>query len=917
MSELDQAIVALLDPRATQEVKNKAFEYTQSVKRDPGFISFAMEKSLELNLDHPQALNLVFFYLQSIQELVDRDYDRYSIEQRAQMHQYLELILTPRSRLLQTHPSLMNKLAVVYVKVLSYDFPDHWPAAFAKLMEAATSDHTKKFFLTVLKIFNEDFVELREEHITPVANRLKEVLRKQVITSAAGLWKQYLTSDSPEIATATLLVLADYIDWIPLEVALEFLPFVEKFQNTARMPALKCLNSLITKGMDPNKKLELINQLGVITFLQSLHIEKLNFDLTDEPAAAALLVNSVGVQLIKCGAWNQLQQPIEMALMLLNSPEPTISKMVFEFVSEYVRAVKLKTQLVPPVPLTAAERGNIGNICLVLMKQCQLPSEFEHVGPENSEEEDQFYKYRKELSDIFKNLLGVESTMDAVLDYFVTIVQDVTSRLGTVKAEELEVLLFLLCQFADCVADLKAIILTENKFSALVGLVVSSGLKDIPHKIVVKQFLEFAVRYSAYFDSQARAGLLTGILQSLLGQLNSADGDMTRHCAYLLQRLIVKLPAAAIGHAGLLLREIQARLGRPIEDQAGTHLVKAFGLLIANPAIGLETQKAFLQAYISSLSAPLTPASLNRIEETISGFTNKVPVELRPELIAIAHFLSSNLTSPTVQLYEAAVHLAQKLTSTLQDAGIAAIGTVIARLYAATSIETLDSLLKLVTNAVVAFKQTPQMVIPAEVLAGVVSGVMTTVARPDDNISAVSQQIAGIRRTWVKLLEILEARGLDLFSICDSSQLITYICEICDNLKESGVRIIQTIKIALSLLIHMIARRRETSQLSPALQMAVSRVVPITQVLLGSGLNIKTAEGTQIAGEVVLLHREVLRLCKRVGLEVEYAGVLQGVIPAVSFAEYCSLLGVLADLQDTVDIKQQLARLKELLTARQ
>jgi hypothetical protein len=209
------------------------------------------------------------------------------------------------------------------------------------------------------------------------------------------------------------------------------------------------------------------------------------------------------------------------------------------------------------------------------------------------------------------------------------------------------------------------------------------------------------------------------------------------------------------------------------------------------------------------------------------------------------------------------------------------------------------------------------MVIPAEVLAGLVSGVMTTVARPDDNISAVSQQIAGIRRTWVKLLEILEARGLDLFSICDSSQLITYICEICDNLKESGVRIIQTIKLALSLLIHMIARRRETSQLSPALQLAVSRIVPITQVLVGSGLNIKTAEGTQIAGEVILLHREVLRLCKRVGLEAEYAGVLQGVISAASFTEYCSLLGVIADLQDTVDIKQQLARLKELLIARQ
>lgn len=790
MSELDQAIVALLDPRSTQEVKNKAFAYTQAVKKDPAFLSFAMEKSLELNLEHPQGLHLVFFYLQSIQELVDRDYDRYSLEQRTQMHQYLELVLTPRAKVMQMHGSLMTKLAVVYVKVLAYDFPDYWPCAFERLMEAATSDPTKKFFLTVLKVFNEDFVELREEHLTPVANRLKEVLRKQVISSAAGLWKGYLASGSLEIATATLLVLADYIDWIPLETALEFLPYVEKFRDIAKMPALKCLNSLITKGMDGNRKLELINQLGVVAFLQSLHIERLNFDLTDEPAAAALLVNSVGVQLIKCGAWNQLQTPIEMALLLLNSPEPTISKMVFEFVSEYVRGIKLKTQMVPPAPLSEAERGNIGNICLVLMKQCQLPSEFEHVGPENSEEEDQFYKYRKELSDIFKNLLGVESTMDAVLDYFVTIVQDVTSRLTAVKAEEIEVLLFLLCHFADCVLDLKAIILADNKFSMLVGFVLSSGIKDILHKIVIKQYLEFAVRYCAYFDSQARAGQLISVLQALLGQLSSPDTDMAKHCAYLLYKLIVKLPVAAIAQAGMLLTEIQGRLNRPIEEQMASHLVKAFGLLIANPAIGLSTQQAYLHTYVTSLSTPLSPTSLNRIEEMISGFDSKIPSELHSELMAIANFLALNLNSPSIQLYEAAIHLAQKLTSILKDSGIVAIAAVIGRLFSLVCMDTLDSFMKLVTNAVATTKGTPQTVIPGEVLTGVIGGVMTTVARPEDTISAVSQQMASIRRTWVKLLEILESKGLDLFSVSDPSQLVTYLCEICDNWKELGVRTI-------------------------------------------------------------------------------------------------------------------------------
>lgn len=124
-------------------------------------------------------------------------------------------------------------------------------------------------------------------------------------------------------------------------------------------------------------------------------------------------------------------------------------------------------------------------------------------------------------------------------------------------------------------------------------------------------------------------------------------------------------------------------------------------------------------------------------------------------------------------------------------------------------------------------------------------------------------------------------------------------------------------KLALSLLIHMIGRRREAGELSPALQFAISRTVPITQALLSAGIGLKTAEEGQIVGELVLLHREVLRLCKRAGLESEYAAALQTVVPSPCFPEYCTLLGTIADFKDTADLKQPLSRLKELLVAKQ
>ena len=60
MVSIEQAIKALFDPSQPHHIKKTAMDLTESVKQDPGFYKFAIQKILELNLDMQDSLNYLF-----------------------------------------------------------------------------------------------------------------------------------------------------------------------------------------------------------------------------------------------------------------------------------------------------------------------------------------------------------------------------------------------------------------------------------------------------------------------------------------------------------------------------------------------------------------------------------------------------------------------------------------------------------------------------------------------------------------------------------------------------------------------------------------------------------------------------------------------------------------------------------------
>lgn len=69
------------------------------------------------------------------------------------------------------------------------------------------------------------------------------------------------------------------------------------------------------------------------------------------------------------------------------------------------------------------------------MERCQIPSHFTHIGPLESEEEDQFYKFRRQLAELFKRLASIEVIVDQVLKNLSTVFSRIIVDINAYSAE--------------------------------------------------------------------------------------------------------------------------------------------------------------------------------------------------------------------------------------------------------------------------------------------------------------------------------------------------------------------------------------------------------------------------------------------------------------------------------------------------
>lgn len=324
MASIEQAVIVLFDPRQPDHLKKSAMELTELAKQDPLFYKFAIQKIVELTMDPKFGINLYFWYFQALEEQIRKNYSGFALEAKKEMHLFVEMVVESRMDILQVHVGVLNKFAVLYVRIVQEDFPEVWPQAFSLLMmKIKNGPEYVKLFLSVLKTFSEEFTEelgsMTQEQLRK-SNSLKDAMRQGVLTQASEIWREILSSQDLALASATLKVMSVYISWIPLEVSLSFFQyFCEYLKHEAtQVPSLQCLDSLVNKKMDPVKKLSIIKQLNLIEFIRNFSFEGLDM-LSDVPKTVSVLLDSLGEHLLDCGETPELVVALECGLKCLNN----------------------------------------------------------------------------------------------------------------------------------------------------------------------------------------------------------------------------------------------------------------------------------------------------------------------------------------------------------------------------------------------------------------------------------------------------------------------------------------------------------------------------------------------------------------------------------------------------------------------
>lgn len=322
MASIEQAINALFDPLQPEHIKKSAMDLIDLAKQDPEFYKFAIQKITELNLEVPNSLYHLFWYIQSLEEIISRNYTLYPQTMHLEIQAFLFMVIESRIDIIQKHYGILNKFSVLYVRVMQVDFPTAWPQAFQLLIDRAQkSIDYANLFLSVLKVFSEeidDELENPDQQEVKRSSELRDAICDTVLLGTAEIWKTNLEGDNQALAKATLQVIKSFIPWIPLEISISFTPYFIKYLNieTTQISVLQCIDKICNKKIDIKTKFEIIQNLKIIPFIKTFSYESFNM-LSDTPDAMCTLVYSLAENLLDMSLGQEFYATLEDALKIL------------------------------------------------------------------------------------------------------------------------------------------------------------------------------------------------------------------------------------------------------------------------------------------------------------------------------------------------------------------------------------------------------------------------------------------------------------------------------------------------------------------------------------------------------------------------------------------------------------------------
>eukprot|EP00051_Salpingoeca_urceolata_P013925 m.176325 g.176325 ORF g.176325 m.176325 type:complete len:327 (-) comp17940_c0_seq2:2224-3204(-) len=276
--ELEQAVLLCHDPTAAEALRHHAHQYCEQLKQSAEGWLYCTERFVQAAAYRDETR---FMCLQVIEFAVRNRHDQLDPQQVLKLRELLLSWLRVPTSVQASPPFIKNKMALIFGLLFVAEFPAAWPTFFIDLKAVwDVSPHNIDFYLRVLMAIDVEVVDrdfLRSALVLERNSRLKDAMRELALPFIVNSWHDIFTAFAATplcaLAADCLGVAASYISWIDISLVAteQFLThlFVFMSSDSLREGAVDCFIALVSKGMDPVAKIELLDSLNLIGFLQT------------------------------------------------------------------------------------------------------------------------------------------------------------------------------------------------------------------------------------------------------------------------------------------------------------------------------------------------------------------------------------------------------------------------------------------------------------------------------------------------------------------------------------------------------------------------------------------------------------------------------------------------------------------------
>ncbi len=606
---------------------------------------------------------------------------------------------------------LRTKVGVLLARFIQLDYPQAWPSAFDDLQSPLMLQNAPDILLRTLVALMDEFG--RDE--TEVNSNIKDSMRgygnttvttpqqsisARLIETVLSILESALTETNGRAeeqmqvyGVLSLTVLKGFMSWVDISLVMGNervlqLVFASLAKGStadadsaadAGVVAVECMEELIARGMEDDKKLSMLGHTGVLEKIHA-HVNLVTVDGSpiDVVLEVAKFINRTGLEVFPIIFEQQRKQDCGNEIVTLSNQLMDLFFRCFAFDDIDVSGAV--------VPLAATlislsdsqqnlpeQESLLPKLLTITYNQMRYPPDFQFDFEDDDEAEEEMY--RTELRKLNKKF--VLANPELCLQFTQQALSQLPLPLSVAPTSDIEVAISLVYQYCEGIRPppgMKVVMRNKTFRNLLIGL-HSSDVTQHPHKEVVILYYETSVRYYPLLKDRP------DLLQKILGAMTGTSGLQHPHekarsrCCYLLLRLIKSLgnnsnktessvlrpyvETAVSGIQGLLENtNIELRM----EDTL--NLFETIGLLLGKNGLSSSEQGQYLTQVMTPHVRSIETV-LNEKKQELSQDPDNYGETLSNSIAAIA-YLSKGFKKPPSEVQAVLMETLQVAFSVLE-----------------------------------------------------------------------------------------------------------------------------------------------------------------------------------------------------------------------------------------------------------